>query len=110
MDRVFLGRQPIFDRQLRVSAYELLFRSGDTASAGQLDNTAATAAVIINAFVEFDIARILGPHQAFINVDRGFVMDSRPVPLPPKRVVLEILETEALAWSMEVSGLLAQDA
>lgn len=93
MDRVFLGRQAIFDRQLRVNAYELLFRSGATASAGKLDDTEATASVIVNAFVEFDIERIIGPHRAFINVDRGFLLDARPVPLPPNRVMLEILET-----------------
>lgn len=93
MNRVFLGRQAIFDRRLRVCAHELLFRSGATTGAGLLDDTQATASVIVNAFVEFDIERIIGPNRAFINVDRDFLLDARPVPLPRSRVVLEVLET-----------------
>ena len=93
MHRVFLGRQAIFDRQLRVCAHELLFRAGPTATAGDADALQATAQVIVNAFVEFDLQRLIGPHRAFINVDRAFLLDARPVPLPHHRVVLEILET-----------------
>ncbi len=93
MNRVLLGRQAIFDRQTRVCAYELLFRGDRVGRAAPVDDTFATASVIVNAFVEFDVARLIGPHRAFINVDHDFLRDGRPVPLPSDRVVLEILET-----------------
>lgn len=93
MDHVLLGRQAIFDRQTRVCAYELLFRGEGAGDAVPLDTTQVTASVIVNAFVEFDVGRLIGPHRAFINVDDDFLRDGRPVPLPSERVVLEILET-----------------
>lgn len=93
MNQIFIGRQAIFDRRLQVNAHELLFRAAIGPAADPLDNCAATASVIVNAFIEFDVERIVGPHRAFINVDREFLLDMRPVPLPPARVVLEILET-----------------
>ncbi len=93
MDRVLLGRQAIFDRHTRICAYELLFRGEGITPSMPVDGTFATASVIVNAFVEFDVARLIGPHRAFINVDHEFLRDGRPVPLPSNRVVLEILES-----------------
>ena len=61
---VFLGRQPILDRQQQLFAYELLFRSGSENNvncAGPFDGNQATATVISNAFTEFSMADALGP-------------------------------------------------
>jgi hypothetical protein len=49
--KVFIGRQPIFDRNLNVVAYEILFRSGNTSSSGQFDGAFATAKVINNLLI-----------------------------------------------------------
>ena len=73
---VFLGRQPILDRDQQLFAYELLFRSGDAASgnfASFIDGNHATATVIANAFTEFSMADALGPYQGFIKVDHGLL-------------------------------------
>ena len=48
---VFVGRQPIFDRQLTVVAYELLFRSSEVNEAGPLEPYQATAQVLLNTFL-----------------------------------------------------------
>jgi len=44
MQDIYIGRQPIFDCDLNVFAYELLFRSGTHNSAGTFDGDQATLA------------------------------------------------------------------
>ena len=93
---VFLGRQPILDRQQQLFAYELLFRSGNEENANFasfVDGNQATATVISNAFTEFSMADALGPYQGFIKVDHGLLFSDLIYALPPHCVVLEILET-----------------
>ena len=95
---VFLGRQPILDRQQQLFAYELLFRSGSENNVNRanfFDGNQATATVISNAFTEFSMANALGPYQCFIKVDQGLLFSDLIYALPPHCVVLEILETIA---------------
>ena len=92
MDNIFVGRQPIFDRESNLYAYELLFRDGSQNSAGVLDGDQATSQVIINVFLEIGLERIVGPHRAFINFTRRFFVERESLPLPVDRVVLEVLE------------------
>lgn len=90
LEEVFLGRQPILDRQQAVVGYELLFRAGRDNSA-QIDNgRAATAEVVCMAFAELGLAKALGPQKAFINVDEDFLCDDAVGLLPKEMVVLEI--------------------
>ena len=93
---VFLGRQPILDRNQQLFAYELLFRSGSAEKgnfASFIDGNQATATVIINAFTEFSLADALGPYQGFIKVDQGLLFSDLINALPPHTVVLEILDS-----------------
>jgi c-di-GMP-related signal transduction protein len=90
---VHVGRQPIFDQQGGVVAYELLFRGGmDAVSAGRQD-TYATSTVMINAFTEFGIREVAGDRICFINLTREFLVGALPLPFGPEQVVLEVLET-----------------
>lgn len=95
---VFLARQPILDRQLRVAAYELLYRSGDVEHAlvggENHDHEGATATVAINALTEVGLERLVGEHQAWLNVSRAFVLDGLAMSLPRGRMVLELLEDQ----------------
>lgn len=93
MQDIYIGRQPIFDRDLNVFAYELLFRSGTQNHAGEFDGDQATSQVIVNAFIEIGLEQIVGPHLAFINLTRSFVTTQAPLPFPKDRVVLEVLES-----------------
>lgn len=92
MDEIFVGRQPIFDRNSKLYGYELLFRDGSGNQANEPDGDQATSQVIVNVFLEFGLDRIVGPHRAFINLTRRFLIDRESLPLPPARVVLEVLE------------------
>jgi EAL and modified HD-GYP domain-containing signal transduction protein len=92
MQDIYIGRQPIFDRDLNVFAYELLFRSSTHNSAGSFDGDQATSQVIVNAFIEIGLDQIVGGARAFINLTRSFVTSNAPLPFPKDRVVLEVLE------------------
>ena len=92
-DQLFLGRQPILDREQRLFAYELLFRNGSRNFADVSDGVAATSTVVANAFSELGIVDALGSYRGFINVDLEFLFNDVIELLPPQSVVLEILET-----------------
>ena len=75
MSEVFVARQPIFNRQLQVAGYELLFRGGDAATALVADPEGATASVVLNSFTEIGLERIVGSKPAWVNVSREFVLE-----------------------------------
>ncbi len=93
MEDIFIGRQPIFDHKLNIYAYELLFRSsGNSFSANVVDGDSATSKVIINAFVDIGLEKIVGQHVAFVNLTRVFISNPDLIVAPPDQIVLEILE------------------
>jgi EAL and modified HD-GYP domain-containing signal transduction protein len=92
-EQLFLGRQPILDRDQQLFAYELLFRNGSQNYAEVTDGVQATATVIVNAFAELGIEAALGKYRGFINVDEDFLFSDLLELLPKHAVVLEILET-----------------
>lgn len=90
---IYLGRQPIFDVNMRVFAYELLFRSGSEENHAQIlgaDN--ATAQVMMNLFGDLGLKEVVGEHKAFINFTEGLLLrENRPF-FPRKQVMIEVLE------------------
>jgi c-di-GMP phosphodiesterase len=96
MSQVFVARQPIFDRRLRVTGYELLFRDGPGDRAVVLDSEGATAKVVLGALTEIGWERIVGPHTAWINVSREFLLSGLVKAVPPSLVGFEILEDELI--------------
>ena len=110
MANVFIGRQPIFDRQNRVFAYELLWRGGEDNQAGFADGDLATTQVMLNALTEIGLDRLVGDRLAFINLTRRFLTGDHPLPEMTERVVLEILEdieptAEVIAAVKRLAGL-----
>ena len=93
---IFVGRQAIFDTELNVHAYELLFRDGNVEVANVVDGNQATSQVIINAFLEMGVEQIAQHHCAFINLTRDFLLGEIPFPLQPEKIVLEVLEDIAV--------------
>ena len=90
---VFIGRQPILDKDHGLAGYELLFRATAENSA-RVDSAAtakaATADVVCKAFAELGLANIFGQVRAFINVDATFLESDVVELLPKDSVVLEI--------------------
>ena len=89
----FIARQPIFDVNLNVIAYELLFRDGFDNAFDWADETEATSRVIVNSFLNFEIEKLTGGKRAFINVTREVLIRKYIHLLPANKVVPEILET-----------------
>lgn len=90
---VFVGRQPIYRKDLSLYAYELLFRGNrDATNANVIDDDAATSDVLYNTFIEIGLDNIIGEHRAFINLTERFLIGEYPLPSDNKRLVLEILE------------------
>ena len=96
MEEIFIGRQPIFDRELRVYGYELLYRSGETHAAGIIDSERASSQVIVNAFLEFGLDRLVGGSRAFINITPGLLQSDDPLPFSKDQLGLELHEDIAL--------------
>jgi len=92
MSDIFIGRQPIYDRNLGVYAYELLFRSEQSNTADITDGDKATSDVIVNTFLEIGLDNIVNKRPAFINLTRSFFVNHQTISLPKDRVVLELLE------------------
>ncbi|MCA9916280.1 MAG: EAL domain-containing protein, partial [Anaerolineae bacterium] len=87
---ILLARQPIYDCQLYVAAYELLFRPPQGV-AWEWDGDVATSQLVLNAFAEIGFDRATDNKRAFINFTRRWLLE--PPPFDPTQVTIEILET-----------------
>ncbi|MFM0058014.1 EAL domain-containing protein [Paraburkholderia phytofirmans] len=90
---VYLGRQPILDRDGALNAYELLYRAGAHNYAEVTDDAQATAQVVARAIGGIGVPTVLGQHRGFVNIDRALLFNDIVHLMPPERFVLEILET-----------------
>lgn len=91
MHEKFIARQPIFDKRLKVHAYELLFRSGPQNFFQARSH--ASSGVIADSLTLFGLQTLTGPARAFVNVDEMALRLGAARLMPADRVVLEILET-----------------
>jgi c-di-GMP phosphodiesterase len=91
---VYLGRQPIYDADRNIRAYELLYRraAGDT-SARFHDADRASADVMLKAFLEMGLPTVSPLQPVFINHTRH-LLNMAPI-LPADRCVIEVLEDVA---------------
>lgn len=91
---IFLARQPIRDRERRVVAYELLFRSSAYGTEAHVsDDAVATAGVVARAFHDIGLCTVVGKSSAFVNLNAESLMSGMIETLPKNQVVLEVLET-----------------
>ncbi|MDQ6737929.1 MAG: EAL domain-containing protein [Gemmatimonadota bacterium] len=91
---VFVARQPIFDRHDTLAGYELLYRN--TAASTIADGAAADAMctdTVIHSFLDIGLDDLTDGHRAYVNCTREFLLDGQVELLPPKQVVIEVLET-----------------
>lgn len=92
--QVFVARQPIFDVRKRVIAYELLFRAGmDNFFPVGTDPDMASARVIDHALSAFDFGGLTAGKKAYVNVTRRVLCQGLYAVLPPKKTVIELLES-----------------
>jgi EAL and modified HD-GYP domain-containing signal transduction protein len=91
---VFVARQPIFQLDGAITAYELLYRrSGESQSALHASAEVMAAEVLVQAFLNIGLDRITGPTRAYLNFTREMLVQGTWALFDPTRVVIEILET-----------------
>lgn len=90
----FLARQPIFDKNMGIYGYELLYRqSGDNFFSG-IDDDQATAELIYNTFLVMGLQDLTDGTNAFINFSKELIDSDVPFLLPKQNIVVEVLERE----------------
>jgi EAL and modified HD-GYP domain-containing signal transduction protein len=88
-----VARQPIYDAGMAVVGYELLYRGSTEASKAEIiDPRHATLSVIANA-LEIGLDRLTAGLPIHVNFPHELLVSDSPLPLPPDRVVVEVLET-----------------
>lgn len=95
-DVVLLARQPILRTGGAIHGYELLFRREDGSGWPIGDEDQATARVLVAAFADVGLAAVTSGTKAWVNTPRGFLLDTDLSVLPAERVVLELLERDAV--------------
>ena len=88
-----LARQPIFDREMKVFGYELLFRSGPENVCNHSDGDMATSQVLNSTLNVTGLTALLGGAQGFINFTRQPLLNGDYQLLPSQTTVVELLET-----------------
>ncbi len=92
-EQLLLARQPILDRSLRLRGYELLARDSGGHFPSKQPGHVTTSRVLIEALSDFGLESVVGRLPAYVNLTREFIVGEIPLPLPPERVVLEVLES-----------------
>jgi c-di-GMP phosphodiesterase len=89
-----VARQPIFDGQMVVLAYELLYRaSAHDSHARFADGATATAQVVVGSMAEIGLERLSGGSDVHLNLPRELIVDPVELPLRAESTVLEVLES-----------------
>lgn len=89
---IYLARQPIFNRQQKVVAYELLYRSNEENYNPEPDSNRATSEVIASSFLNIGLDKLTRRKKAFINFTKQLLEDDTAYLLPKDLVALEITE------------------
>ncbi|ADM39124.1 cyclic di-GMP phosphodiesterase [Bacillus spizizenii ATCC 6633 = JCM 2499] len=90
--RVFVARQPIFNRKEQVVAYELLYRESEENIYSAKDGDQATTDLVINSFLNIGIEKLTEGKRCFVNFTESLMFSNLPTSFNPKQLVIEILE------------------
>lgn len=97
---VFVGRQPIFDCNGNIYAYELLYRNSEVNQFPNINPEKATIELLIHTFLTIGIDRLVGQSKSFINFSEKLLKNDIIHQLNPKFVVVEILEDVEITPSL----------
>ncbi len=91
MKDIMVGRQPILDKNEKLFAYELLFRSAKSNEI--IDGEKATAEVIMNSLESIGLSNLTQNKPAFINFTAKMIKNKISDILSSDSIYIEILET-----------------
>lgn len=90
---VFVARQPIFNRDKEIVAYELLYRNSlKNFFDPSVSSSKATSILITNSHINIGMDNLVEDKYAFINFDSTLINNDIPSLLNKDSVVIEVLE------------------
>lgn len=89
---MFIARQPIFNRLMKVHGYELLYRGSETATTFENKSSERATATVVSGLFELGIDTISDNKISFINFDHEFIYSDTIELIDPDDLVIEILE------------------
>lgn len=93
---VFVGRQPILDRDENIYGYELLYRNGEKNSFPNIDPDKATIELLVNTFLSIGAREVADERTIFINFTGSLLSQNLFHRIDSGCVVIEILEDVAI--------------
>lgn len=90
---VFVARQPIFNQQEGIFAYELLYRNNHINEFPNVDGDRATTELIINSFLNIGIDALSEGRPCFINFTEKLLDMRLPSYVSSKKIVVELVKT-----------------
>jgi EAL and modified HD-GYP domain-containing signal transduction protein len=93
-----VARQPLFDRQLKVAAFDLLYR-GEADEV--LDDAGAAAHVVAAATLDIGLRRLAGDGPVHIAFPAAMFTPEFALPSGPERIVVEVRDPPASPYLLE---------
>lgn len=89
----YIARQPIFNLNMQVYAYELLYRGDAKATRAEIsDGDAATRSLLSDAITVFGLPKLTNSRPAFVNFTEGLIISDFVLLAKPGEVAIEVLE------------------
>ena len=95
-----IARQPIFDGNLKVYGYELLYRNSEKNYVNNINGDKATSSVVINSFINIGISKITDGKIAFVNFTERIINEEVATLFSNKLIAVEILEDIKITTSI----------
>ncbi|WP_457747085.1 EAL and HDOD domain-containing protein [Sulfurimonas sp.] len=91
MKHVYLGRQPVLNKNSEICAYEILYRDSQKTSKITGDRY-ASASVITSVLNKFGTRSLLGHKRAFVKIDEKFLLNDIIFSVPKEFFIFTLLE------------------
>jgi len=92
MESVYLGREPIIDRDNSLFAYEVLYKNSQKED--EVNSRYTSASVINTILNKFGTKSIIGNRKAFVKVDEKFLMHDLIFTIPSEFFIYSLVDIE----------------
>ena len=92
----YLSRQPVFDRQKNVFAYELLFHRGLSSQNDAEESDYAASSILTAGFLTIDAEVLSRGKMTFVNFTQNLLLNEVATLFPPNLIAIEITENMEL--------------
>ncbi len=90
--KIYVARQPIFDRRQKVIGYELLYRTSELNYNPEKNGQLATSEVISSSFLSIGLDNLTRRKRAYINFTKPLLENETALLLPKDLIAIEITE------------------